>query len=83
MYENRRYVIFQVSELSKIDFSQVYETNSTSVRRSNDKMKTFVKYDLPQPSSVESLTTKSQEYTHAEMLTILATNEWTAIDLQQ
>jgi hypothetical protein len=33
---------------------------------------------MPQPSSVASLTTKSQEYTYDEMLTILATPEWTS-----
>ena len=29
------------------------------------------------PSSVESLTTKSQEYTHPEILEVLRAEEWT------
>ena len=41
------------------------------------KQKTFVKYDMPMPSSVASLTSKSQEYTYDEILNILATPEWT------
>jgi len=75
--ENRRYIIFNVTELSLIDFSQVCETSAETTRLSIDGTKTFVKYDIPQPSSVSSLTTKSPEYTHREMLDILSTPEWT------
>jgi hypothetical protein len=76
-YENRRFVIFEVTELPLIDFSQVYETSIDTVRKSVDETKTFVKFDLPTPSSVLSLTTKSQEYTYEEILQILSTSEWT------
>lgn len=75
-YANRRFVIFNVSELGTIDFNQVYETSADTVRKSVDETKTFVKFDLPAPSSVEALTTKSQEYTYEEILTILSTPEW-------
>jgi hypothetical protein len=77
-YTNRRFVIFGVTELSLIDFSQVFETSIDTVRKSVDETKTFVKYDMPQPSSVTALTTKSIEYTYQEILDILATPEWTA-----
>lgn len=76
-YENRRFVIFDVTELNKIDFSQVRETSVETVRLSVDGLKTFVKYELPQPASVAQLETKSQEYTYDEMLAILSTEEWT------
>jgi hypothetical protein len=76
-YPDRRFVIFNVIELDKIDFNQVFEDSSSTVRKSVDKIKTFVKFDMPQPSSVASLTSKSQEYTYDEILTILATPEWT------
>ena len=76
-YINRRFVIFNVTELPLIDFNQVYETSIDTVRKSVDETKTFVKYDLPEPSSVEALTTKSIEYTYDEILEILATPEWT------
>lgn len=77
-YEDRRFVIFDVTELPLIDFTQVYETSIDTVRKSVDGTKTFVKYDLPQPSSVANLTTKSIEYTYNEILEILNTPEWTA-----
>ena len=76
-YDNRRFVIFEVIELPLIDFNQVYETDADTVRKSVDGTKTFVKYDLPEPSSVTALTTKSQEYTYDEILQILNTPEWT------
>jgi hypothetical protein len=76
-YTDRRFVIFNVTELSTIDFTQVYETSIDTVRKSVDETQTFVKYDMPQPSSVTALTTKSIEYTYDEILQILATPEWT------
>jgi hypothetical protein len=77
-YPDRRFVIFNVTELNKINFNQVFETDANTVRKSVDETKTFVKYDMPQPSSVASLTSKSQEYTYDEILNILATPEWTS-----
>lgn len=79
-YPNRRFVIFDVSELSDIDFSQVYETSQETVRRSVDGTRTFVKYEIPQPSSVSSLVTKSQEYTYSQMLQILTGPEWNDVE---
>ena len=75
-YPDRRFVIFNVTELSKIDFNQVFETDLNTIRKSVDNTKTFVKYDMPQPPSVASLTTKSQEYTYDEILQILSGPEW-------
>jgi len=77
MYPNRRFVIFSVSELGSIDFSQVYETSADTVRKSLDETLTFVKYDGEMPSSVSALTTKTQEYTYEEFLAILAGPDWT------
>jgi len=74
----RKYVIFDCSELANVSFSEVMETSADTVRKSVDETKTFVKYEGTQPASVAALTTKSQEYTHEEILAILATSEWTA-----
>jgi len=82
-YQNRRFVIFDVTELNLIDFNQVYETSEETVRKSIDGTKTFVKYDIPQPSSVVSLTTKSMEYTYNEILQILNTPEWSEPNIEQ
>jgi hypothetical protein len=77
-YENREFMIFNVSELLQIDFTQVLETSIDTVRKSVDETKTFVKWDgTTIPSSVDSLTTKEGPYTYSEILDILATPEWT------
>jgi len=76
--EPKYYVIFNVSELDKIDFNQVFETSIETVRKSVDETLTFVKYkDEAMPSSVVSLETKVGPYSHTEILEILATPEWT------
>ena len=75
--QNRVFMIFSVSELNKIDFNQVIETSIDTIRKSVDGTKTFVKWEGPTPSSVQSLTTKQGPYTYEEILTIMATNEWT------
>ena len=75
-YPDRRFVIFNVTELNQIDFNQVFETAVDTVRKSVDNTKTFVKYDMPQPSSVAALTTKSVEYTYDEIVQILSGSEW-------
>ena len=76
-YENREFMIFNVSELNQIDFTQVLETSVDTVRKSVDETKTFVKWDGVMPECVTNLTTKEGPYTYEEILVILATSEWT------
>jgi hypothetical protein len=76
-YDNRRFMIFNVSELNQIDFNAVLETSSDTVRKSINETKTFVKWDGTIPTCVSDLTTKEGPYTYEEILTILATPEWT------
>ena len=77
-YDNRKFMIFNVSELDQIDFTQVLETSIDTVRKSVDETKTFVKWDGAMPTCVEALLTKEGPYTYEEILTILATEEWSA-----
>lgn len=76
MYEQRSYLIFSVNQLSQVDFSQVLETSAETVRLSANGLKTFVKWDGDTPSSIEQLTDTEGPYTYAEILEILATEEW-------
>jgi hypothetical protein len=77
-YDNREFMIFNVSELGTIDFTQVLETSADTVRKSVNQTKTFVKWDGEViPQCVQDLTTKEGPYTYNEMLTILSTPEWT------
>ncbi len=77
-YPNREFMIFNVSELPQIDFTQVHETSADTVRKSVDGTKTFVKWDGETPSSVAALTTAEGPYAYEEILSILAGPEWTS-----
>jgi hypothetical protein len=76
-YDNREFMIFNVNELSNINFEEVLETSIDTVRKSVDLTKTFVKWDGVMPICVSDLTTKEGPYTYDEILQILSTPEWT------
>ncbi len=76
-FENRHYVVFDLSEVDTIDFSEVMETSAETLRKNLAETQSFVKYEGDMPASVTALTTKSQEYTHEEILAILSGEEWT------
>jgi len=79
MYEQRNFAIFSTTELDNIDFSQVLETSSDTLRKSVDETKTFVKWDGGvAPEFVATLTTLEGPYTYTEILEILSTPEWSA-----
>jgi len=76
--QNREYMIFQLSEINSIDFSQVMEQSSNTLRKSVDQLKSFVKWEgNVVPSSINSLTTKEGPYTYEQILSILSGPEWT------
>ena len=77
IYDHRYYVIISVSDLGLIDFNQVLETSASTVRKSLDETLTFVKYEGDMPSSVTAYSSKSQEYSHSEILVILGGTDWT------
>ena len=71
---SRKYVIINADEVSSVDFSQVDETSADTIRYSVDGTKTFVKFNTDTtPLFLEGKT----QYSHSEILAILATDEWT------
>jgi hypothetical protein len=77
-YQNREFMIFSVSELDQIDFSQVLETSQDTVRKSIDQTKTFVKWNGEIPDCVLDLLTKEGPYSYEEIVEIMNTQEWTS-----
>jgi hypothetical protein len=75
-YADRRYVTFSVEEIDLIDFDKVFQTSSETLRLSTDKSLTFVKYNLPTPTCITNLTTKSEEYEYTEFSALLKTSDW-------
>lgn len=67
---SRQYVILNATEAQAIEFDDVLETSSETLRWNNpdeETRKTFVKYEGDTPAWLEGKTT----YTQAEMLNIL------------
>ena len=76
MFEDRKYLIFNMSEIGTINFSSVLETSVDTIRKSVDETLTFVKWDGSTPSFVSSLSTTQGPYTHTEILSVLSTETW-------
>ena len=72
----KTYCIINSDEVNSVDFNQVLQTSASTLRYSVDGTKTFVKYEDGQPSFLSGKT----EYSHSEILEVLATNEWTNPD---
>ena len=75
------YMIFPVSELDKIDFSQVLETSQDTVRKSLNGTMTFVNWygtSADIPDFLNNITGTQGPYTYEEILTILSGQEWTS-----
>jgi hypothetical protein len=73
---NRNYIIFDVSEIDKINFDEIIEFSIDTLRYSLDKTKTFVKWYGVDPLFINELTTKSQRYNLEEINNILIGPEW-------
>lgn len=70
------YVIIDASEISSIDFNQVLETSSETLKFSIDGSKSVLKYEGTQPSFLSGKT----EHNHEEILSILSGPEWTSAE---
>lgn len=70
----RTYVIIDASEVSSVDFNQVLQADADKLRYSLDRSQALLKYEGGQPSFLSGKT----EYTHEEILEVLATDEWTS-----
>ena len=76
-YSERNFMIFNVSEINKINFDEVLESSAQWLRKSVDETKTFVKWGGSTiPSSVQTLTTSEGPYTYDEIEVILNSTDW-------
>lgn len=78
MFDDRNYLIFNSSEVDKVDFDQVLETSAETLRYSVDDSKTFVKWEGVPPTFLADFTYTEGPFNHEDILTILATEEWTS-----
>ena len=67
------YVIYEMANISQVDFSQVHQTSEATLRLSVDEKKTVLKFTGNTPAFLVGL----QQYTHSEILAIMASSDWT------
>ena len=70
-----KYITFDLSEIDKINFNELMTTSIETMRFSNNNLG-LIKFMGEIPTSVQSLETKSQEYTNSEILVLLQGEEW-------
>jgi len=80
MFENRNYLIFNISEVDTVDFRAVLETSPDTLRLSVDEEKSFIKWEGNTPSFVSDLTNTEGPYSHSQILEVLAEEAWTSTD---
>jgi hypothetical protein len=77
MDTNRKYIIFDLSEVDKVNFDLILITSIDTMRKSLDGTKGIIKWDGNEPEFLTTLQTKSSIYNIEEILPILDTEEWT------
>ena len=72
MYENRKWVIVNVSDITDEIINNSIQSSMDTLRKTLDGSKAILKFEGDTPSCFDGLTT----YTHSEILTELAKEEW-------
>ena len=67
------YVIYEMANISQVDFSQVHQTSEATLRLSVDEKETVLKFTGNTPAFLVGL----QQYNHSEILAIMASADWT------
>ena len=69
---SRTYIIIDSSELSSVDFSQVLETSTDTLRYNLAGTQAVLKFTGDTPSFLEGKT----QYTHSEIVEVLQGEDW-------
>ena len=72
-YENRKYVIVNVSDITDEMISSAIQTGVNTLRKSLDNSRAVLKWDGDTPSCFNGLTT----YNHSQIKTELSGSDWT------
>ena len=73
MYENRKWVIVNVSDITDEMIVNAIQTSMSTLRKTNDGSKAILKWEGDTPSCFDGMTT----YSHSEILEELSKSDWT------
>ena len=76
MYENRKYIIVNVSAITDEMISSAIQSSMATLRKTLDGTKAILKWEGDTPSCFDGMTT----YSHSEILTELRKSDWTSSD---
>ena len=68
-----KYVLINASEVSSVDFNQILQTSTNTLRYNNDNTKTFVKFKGNTPLFLNGKT----QYNNSQIRTVLDGANWT------
>jgi len=75
--EARTYAVINIEDLKLIDFSQIEETSSNTIRKSLDESQFIIKWEKQEPTFIADGSVKPlQVLSHAECLELMATSDW-------
>ena len=74
MFENRKWVIVNVSDITEEMILSAIQTSTSTLRKSLDGTKAILKWDGDTPSCFDGMTT----YSHSEILTELSNSDWSS-----
>ena len=75
-YSNRTWIILNVSDVTDEMIENSIESSVDDLRKTNDGVKTFLKFEGNTPSCFDCMTT----YTYSEILEELSTSDWVTSD---
>jgi len=74
---DKTYAIISVKDIEKIDFTQIQETSSKTIRLSLDNSKFVIKWQKQEPTFISDGSVKPlQVLSHAECLELMSTSDW-------
>ena len=76
MFNNRKWIIINVSDITDEMILNAIQTSMDTLRKTLDNSKAILKWDGDTPSCFDGMTT----YTHSEILTELAKSTWSEND---
>ena len=74
MYENRKWVIVNVSDITNEMIINAMQSSIDTLRKTNDGSKAILKWEGDTPSCFDGMTT----YSHSEIKTELAKSDWSS-----
>ena len=72
----RIYAIINITELDLIDFSQIEETSSNTIRKSIDNTQFVIKWTQEPTFIADGTVIPVGIYTHSEILELMGTDKW-------